>query len=516
MRIRLTVRVGVDPTAREVVVETPDAAVAELRADRVAGRLAVTLGTRGDALAVSGRLLDDGAVLGTPPLLEGAAVRLVERSSWVEPPPGRSAATELAVVSGPDAGRARALTAGAHTVGRSGADLCIADPALSRRHLRLEVGSDGLTVTDLGSENGTVVDGEPVAGTSVRVATGSVIAIGRTTLTIRPSQVPPAATSARGDGTVLVSRAPSPPPEPPVTRVEVPRRPEAPPPRRMPWIAALVPLPVAGLLALMFGPHLLALAVMSPLMLVGGYVSDRVGSRRAHTRALQQHARSVAECRARAETALAAERSWLDRTHPDPAAVVRSATGPGAVLWSRTRPLRVRIGRGRIDGTVVWTEDGVARRLALDAAPVTVDVDTAGVMVVCGALAGAAADAVVGQLLVLHPPRELRLWTDRLSWARTPHTRTGPPDALLAEAAATVRRRLEGAGDTGSGPGRPALVLVVDASRLSPEASEALTVIAEHGHAAMVAAVVVGEPFPTWSWWRTPSARAGSPAWPPP
>ncbi|MGA8045427.1 MAG: hypothetical protein WCA30_04095, partial [Dermatophilaceae bacterium] len=61
MRIRLVVRVGTAPTPRDVVVETPQAAAADLRAGRVAARLAATLGAPGDALAVSGCLLDDDA-----------------------------------------------------------------------------------------------------------------------------------------------------------------------------------------------------------------------------------------------------------------------------------------------------------------------------------------------------------------------------------------------------------------------------------------------------------------------
>jgi S-DNA-T family DNA segregation ATPase FtsK/SpoIIIE len=496
MRIRLSVRVAADPSAREAVVETSEDSVVDRRSDVVATRLAQTLGVRGDALAVGGRLLGSDALLGCPPLLDGASVRLVERASWVEPRRAPRAATELAVVSGPDAGRALALTAGAHTVGRAGADLCLADPALSRRHLRLDVGPDGLTVTDLGSENGTVVDGVTAAGGPAPVATGSVIALGRTTLEIRPSRVAPAPTVSRGDGTLLVSRASSPPPDPRTTRVEVPRRPEAPPPRRMPWIAALVPLPVAGVLALLFGPHLLVLAVMSPLMLLGGYVSDRVGSRRSHRQALEEHAAQVADCRLRVEHELATERAWLERTHPDPVAVVRAATGPGAGIWSRTRPLRVRLGRGTVDSSVTWVEDGVAHRLPLPGAPVTGDLDAAGVLSVCGAHAGAAADAIIGQLLVLHPPRGLRLWTDRLAWARTPHARTGTAGELLVDAATSIRQRLEDDGPARHGAVGPAFVLVVDGRRLAPEASEALTVIVEHGPAVGVCAVVLHTPVP--------------------
>ncbi|MGA8046940.1 MAG: FtsK/SpoIIIE domain-containing protein, partial [Dermatophilaceae bacterium] len=137
-----------------------------------------------------------------------------------------------------------------------------------------------------------------------------------------------------------------------------------------------------------------------------------------------------------------------------------------------------------------------ARRLPLEDAPVTVDLDAAGVMAVCGAPAGATADAVVGQLLVLHPPRELRLWTDRVGWARAPHTRTGSAEELLVDAATTIRRRLDGVADTRGGPEGSAVVLVVDGGALSPQACEALTVVAEHGPAAGMVALVVGGTIP--------------------
>jgi pSer/pThr/pTyr-binding forkhead associated (FHA) protein len=48
-------------------------------------------------------------------------------------------------------------------VGRApSADLCLADPRISRLHARIEMRDDGVYVEDLNSRNGTMVDGEPV------------------------------------------------------------------------------------------------------------------------------------------------------------------------------------------------------------------------------------------------------------------------------------------------------------------------------------------------------------------
>lgn len=68
-------------------------------------------------------------------------------------------------------------------VGRSAsADLRIDDPRVSRLHARIEMREDGVYVEDLGSRNGTTVDGATVAGNrrlavddEVEVGTASII-----------------------------------------------------------------------------------------------------------------------------------------------------------------------------------------------------------------------------------------------------------------------------------------------------------------------------------------------------
>lgn len=69
----------------------------------------------------------------------------------------------LRVVSGPLAGEQIAVER-VLTIGRHGADVVIDDPELSRRHLEVRPGRDMLIVEDLGSTNGTLVDGRPIDG----------------------------------------------------------------------------------------------------------------------------------------------------------------------------------------------------------------------------------------------------------------------------------------------------------------------------------------------------------------
>ena len=67
------------------------------------------------------------------------------------------------------------------------ADLRINDPGVSRRHAEIQVSSDGgeltVSVVDLGSTNGTSVDGRRVQ--QAMLHDGSQIVIGNTTVVVR-------------------------------------------------------------------------------------------------------------------------------------------------------------------------------------------------------------------------------------------------------------------------------------------------------------------------------------------
>ena len=70
-------------------------------------------------------------------------------------------------------------------VGRApSADVRIDDPRVSRLHARIEMRDDGVYVEDLGSRNGTLVDGAPVVS-SRQLASGDEITIGTATIIFR-------------------------------------------------------------------------------------------------------------------------------------------------------------------------------------------------------------------------------------------------------------------------------------------------------------------------------------------
>ncbi|MFI6293984.1 FHA domain-containing protein [Nonomuraea sp. NPDC050790] len=123
--------------------------------------------------------LDPEAVFGACPLVSGMVVGVGDPARDERARPA-GAVGGLRVVGGPDAGRLVWLAPGAHVVGRDhdAALRLVRDPGVSRLHARLEVSVTGeLTVTDLGSTNGTLAGGERVTG-AVRLGPREMLRVG--------------------------------------------------------------------------------------------------------------------------------------------------------------------------------------------------------------------------------------------------------------------------------------------------------------------------------------------------
>ncbi len=76
-------------------------------------------------------------------------------------------------------GRRRELPPGRHVVGREPqCDIVLQDPQASRRHGAIDVGQDAASYEDLGSRNGSRVDGKDVKAVSVPLGSRSTIEIG--------------------------------------------------------------------------------------------------------------------------------------------------------------------------------------------------------------------------------------------------------------------------------------------------------------------------------------------------
>ena len=130
--------------------------------------------------------------------------------------PGETATTSLmlpgvrlTVVEGADRGREVVVRRGAVRVGTaSDNDLVIADAAVSRRHLEIRLRSDGVRVADLGSTNGTRIDGVQVI--EAVVAPASLVRLGSTAIRVTTVDEPvivPLSTRERFGG--LLGRSPA-------------------------------------------------------------------------------------------------------------------------------------------------------------------------------------------------------------------------------------------------------------------------------------------------------------------
>lgn len=107
--------------------------------------------------------------------------------------PAEPMAFELRVLQGADAGASLRVEASAPSrvlIGKSAAcQLVLDDPRISRRHVALEVVGSRLRVTDLGSTNGTTVNGLEITEASLRG--GEVIGLGEVLLHVerRPAEM---------------------------------------------------------------------------------------------------------------------------------------------------------------------------------------------------------------------------------------------------------------------------------------------------------------------------------------
>ncbi|MFD6193539.1 FHA domain-containing protein [Streptomyces sp. NPDC060275] len=156
------------------------------------------------------RLDAQRSTLGEPPLIDGAVLCL---GAPGEPDPHTEPAdvpAQLHVVAGPDAGGVHLLHGGQIRLGRSAdADVALDDPDVSRMHCAVTVGPGArVSVADLGSTNGTTLDGTRVGDRPVRFAPGALLRIGESALRLVP--VPPAAevrvaTTPDGEGHVRLS-----------------------------------------------------------------------------------------------------------------------------------------------------------------------------------------------------------------------------------------------------------------------------------------------------------------------
>jgi predicted component of type VI protein secretion system len=155
---------------------------------------------------------------------------------------------QLIMRSGPTPGAAFALEGDQLTIGRdSSNEITINDAEVSRRHARLTFQGGKYVLEDLGSTNGTFVNGQRLAGPRVLKA-GEVVSFGeQIVLVFESSTFDPAATVASPRATAVpsASRPVTPPPPPPTPTTDYSGNvPAGPPPMSAPPAKRTNPAPI--------------------------------------------------------------------------------------------------------------------------------------------------------------------------------------------------------------------------------------------------------------------------------
>lgn len=528
------------------------------RPDAVVADLAAALGAPGGGLVIDGRHVPAGAALTGSGLVMGsqvvAAGRAGERAAARGPrrdgdhtaimdtatvtrPPAHAGAV-LRIIGGLDAGLSVPLPPGRVRLGRGDeADIRLPCRDVSRLHCEIEVGEDGLvTVTDLGSSNGTDLNGERLTAPA-RVGPQDVVcAAGRVPFRVVPADTLGAAGSddpaqavdpvreAGPAGTLPFNRAPrvAAPPEPsPVRLPEPPRRTESQPLRIS---ALLAPLVLAGVMVLVLKDLAYALiALFSPLIMLGTLLEDRAKGRLGLRRARREHTARLAEAREQLAARRAQQVALLRARYPDPAELCYRAAAPGLRLWERRCGaadfLKLSVGladqrwqppvdRGRrgdqeLDAVLA---EAVERASRLGQVPVPVDLAEGGVLGLEGdrAAALAAARSLLCQAVVGSGPADLALavfvdeeraadwdWTKWLPHGADPRTGSSRFVAIGAERCEVLARGLL-AEFGAAAAGTPTLLVLVDGATLLEGRPCALRDLLSGRRAAVAGIVLTG------------------------
>jgi hypothetical protein len=385
----MQIRLSVTSTGQEPCVDATVTAVAGTPFSAAAAALRALVSPAEGRFHAGPAPIPDDAVLGLPPLIDGATLSLDGSGPSTVLP----SALELHVVGGPDAGGVHLLARAAPgdppvriTIGRGGdAQIRIEDPDLSRLHAELLVSSDWVRLRDTGSTNGTTLDGVPVGPEPVLLLPDVLVRLGESTLAIRSGQ---AAMTVEPDriGRLRISTMPRAAVPLPAPRIELPPRP-----------------------------------------------ANR-GLPAARKRAAAAYEQAKAGADSRIAGALAAETELRRERHPDLATLLTTAARPGPALWSRGRDqpgfLDLRLGTARIASQVTVVSGPKTFRPRVSAAPVTVDLEAVGVLGLAGPRSGvdAVARAALARLAALCAPGDLEFVLlsaqdpDRWQWMRwLPH-----------------------------------------------------------------------------------------------
>ncbi|MGF1662184.1 MAG: FtsK/SpoIIIE domain-containing protein [Kineosporiaceae bacterium] len=506
MRVPVTLCDGRTGAACDVLVEAA-------AGDRIAALLPALLGCLSDPSAVvahpafaartpvwvDGRPVDRESDLHAARLFPGSVVTLYE----APPPAGVPAGSlELRVVGGPGAGRVHLLSLGDTLVGHGAAGVSLPDLHLPPEALAVRVTSTGTATVTVAAGVVARLESESLdAGVETPWPDGAVLVAGDTVLALTPVSAPDADVSPSADRLGLdVNRPPRLLPPERGPRFTRPRPVRDLVKRPLPWLVVLAPMVMVLPMYFFFGWRVLFFALLSPVLALANWLSDRRGSRRAYLEDVRRFAEQDADVDRRIAEALRQEQRERRFRSPDPAELLLTALRPGVRLWERRHHdpdrLRLRLGTADAVADVEVGDPGLrdaqhaeppAPRRVTDV-PATVDLPAAGVVGIHGPHATRLARWLVAQAAVLHSPRDLRVvcltgrdgeegwgWLRWLPHAGTDDVAVGAlvgtdqesTGRRLAELTALVADRLGSAGAGGRGwrAPPPDVLLVLDGAR---------------------------------------------------
>ncbi len=326
-------------------------------------------------------------------------VTLLEGSRLAREPLERTAPVTVwsaTVSAGLDAGRVVEIpTNRPLSIGRAPlADITVESPSTSWSHATLTLEEGGVRVRDVGSTNGTTVEGEKVltlaeleartaaeaeeaakaertgvaasvgsvAGRvgslkgrrddeepepepildGVLVTDGAVVLVGGAAITLRRTSAEPTAPSPGSlnnvtpAGTAPFNRPPRPgrPPEP--EEITPPAKKDDPPPSRFPLATVIGPLVLAIAMVVVLGSARYAIiAGLSPLLGIGTYFEQKRRRRKEIEEEEVRFAEALETFQSDIDEAAATERARRRAELPDPATAVRRAGLPSTLMWQR-------------------------------------------------------------------------------------------------------------------------------------------------------------------------------------
>ncbi len=438
MKIKLTlVRPGNDAVDLSITAE-PTSSVADIarelhnadpkrKSEVQANSSALTLRLHraGDLVGTTGtRALEPTLTLADSSLASGAVVSLAPIAELSRNAKGADSAAVIKVQSGMDAGKQFPLPPGSTTLGRDSSNrVVLSDPLVSKVHLRINI-TDAAEIIDLGSANGTLVNGEQVDRATL--APTDLVSLGDTALTV--------SVSAQGaadevSGTVYFNRSPRLDPQYPGRKFKAPEPPERQKPQKLPWLAMLAPL-VMGVVLYLLTKNILSVVfvALSPLLLLGTFIDSRVQTRRQWKQAKKDFEETIKSIADEVDAEHGREQVGRLREAPSVGEVITDSLERGPLLWTR-RPehdsfLLVRLGLGLMPSRVQVETPGERRGVAehwqliqslaaqtsvVDGVPVSENLRRSGNLGVAGtrALASGVARNIVIQLVGLHSPAEL-------------------------------------------------------------------------------------------------------------